>query len=77
MKEKNSRQSFLKNLTIGGFGITAMPGALLAEGGKPAIEKDLDTPLQKTGKAQKPGGGLQKSINKAMNKKERRSFLAI
>jgi hypothetical protein len=54
MKEKNNRRSFLKNLTISGLGITAMQGALLAEGGKPAIEKDLDTPLQKTGKAQKP-----------------------
>ncbi len=42
MKEKNDRRSFLKNLTISGLGVTAMPEVLLADEGKSAVEKDLD-----------------------------------
>ena len=32
MKEKNNRRSFLKNITLGGLGVTAIPEMLLASG---------------------------------------------
>jgi hypothetical protein len=56
MKEKNDRRSFLKNLTISGLGVTAMPGALLANEGKSELQKDLNSAsIQKKDKVQKPG----------------------
>ncbi|MEJ7827632.1 MAG: GH116 family glycosyl hydrolase [Segetibacter sp.] len=56
MKEKNNRRSFLKNLTISGLGVTAMPGALLANAGKSELQKDLNSAsIQKKDKLQKPG----------------------
>nr|MBA3674678.1 hypothetical protein [Chitinophagaceae bacterium] len=55
MKEKNNRRSFLKNLTISGLGVTAMPSVLFADESKSTLVKNLNsTSLQKTGKAQKP-----------------------
>lgn len=43
MKEKNNRRSFLRNITIGGLGVTAIPGVLLADNNALLVKNDTNT----------------------------------